>query len=56
MPERNPTGPSAGRYKSVRGGSWKSYAPLLRSATRNGAPPDQRAATIGFRCAAERRN
>ncbi len=51
MPERNPRGPTAGRYKSVRGGSWKSNPSLLRSATRNGAVPDQRSPTIGFRCA-----
>ena len=51
MPERNPKGPAAGRYKSVRGGSWKSTPPYLRAATRNGAVPDQRAPTIGFRCA-----
>lgn len=51
MPERNPTGPTTGRYKSVRGGSWKSNRVMLRTATRGGAPPDQRAATIGFRCA-----
>jgi len=51
MPERNPPGPSSSRYKSVRGGSWKSHPPMLRTATRNGALPDQRSATIGFRCA-----
>ena len=51
MPERNPSGPSTGRYKSVRGGSWKSRPVMLRTATRGGASPDQRAATIGFRCA-----
>lgn len=51
MPERNPPGPSTGRYKSVRGGSWKSKPHLLRAATRNGASPDQRSATVGFRCA-----
>lgn len=51
MPDRNPPGPSTGRYKVVRGGSWKSTPVLLRTATRSGAPPDQRAATIGFRCA-----
>ena len=51
MPERNPPGPTAGRYKSVRGGSWKSKQVMLRSATRGGAAPDQRSATIGFRCA-----
>ena len=51
MPERDPRGPKNGRYKVIRGGSWKSLPALLRSATRSGAPPDQRAATIGFRCA-----
>lgn len=51
MPERNPPGPTSGRYKSVRGGSWKSNPIMLRAATRGGSPPDQRSATIGFRCA-----
>ena len=51
MPDRNPRGPANGRYKVVRGGSWKSAPALLRTATRNGTSPDQRAATIGFRCA-----
>ena len=51
MPDRNPHGPASGRYKVVRGGSWKSAATLLRTATRGGASPNQRAATIGFRCA-----
>ncbi|BFU95199.1 MAG: hypothetical protein NTNFB02_19210 [Nitrospira sp.] len=51
MPDRNPQGPSVGRYRVVRGGSWKSSLPLLRSATRSGSAPDRRAATIGFRCA-----
>ncbi len=51
MPERNPPGPKMGRYKSVRGGSWKSLPAMLRGATRGGAFPDERSATIGFRCA-----
>lgn len=51
MPERNPPGPTTGRYKVLRGGSWKSNPPMLRTATRNGAVPEQRSATIGFRCA-----
>ena len=51
MPERNPSGPASGRYKSLRGGSWKSKAIMLRTATRSGAPADQRSPTIGFRCA-----
>ncbi len=51
MPDRNPRGAGQGRYKVVRGGSWKSAPQLLRTATRSGASPHQRAATIGFRCA-----
>ncbi len=51
MPDRNPHGPANGRYKVVRGGSWKSAPAVLRTATRSGASPDRRAATIGFRCA-----
>jgi formylglycine-generating enzyme required for sulfatase activity len=51
MPARDPHGPATGRYKVVRGGSWKSEPVLLRTATRGGASPDRRAATIGFRCA-----
>lgn len=51
MPERNPQGPKAGRYKSVRGGSWRSRPQLLRTATRNGAVPTTRSPTLGFRCA-----
>ena len=56
MPDRNPRGPSSGRYKAIRGGSWKSKPAMLRSATRNGAAPDQRAPTIGFRCAKAMQN
>ena len=51
MPERNPPGPTTGRYKSVRGGSWKSHQVMLRAATRGGASPNQRSSTVGFRCA-----
>lgn len=51
MPERNPPGPPSGRYKTLRGGSWKSKPIMLRTATRSGSPPDQRSATVGFRCA-----
>ncbi|TKS59203.1 MAG: hypothetical protein EWM72_02405 [Nitrospira sp.] len=51
MPERNPLGPTRGRYKTLRGGSWKSNQIMLRTATRGGSVPDQRSATIGFRCA-----
>lgn len=50
-PTRNPRGPKESRYKAVRGGSWKSRPQMLRTATRGGSLPNQRAATIGFRCA-----
>jgi iron(II)-dependent oxidoreductase len=52
MPERNPPGPRTGRYRVVRGGSWRSDPVMLRTATRNAARPDARRDTIGFRCAA----
>lgn len=51
MPEKNPPGPKTGRYKVVRGGSWKSRPVMLRAATRGGAFPEERSANIGFRCA-----
>jgi len=51
MPERNPPGPKSGRYKVVRGGSWKSLPVMLRGATRGGAFPEERSPNIGFRCA-----
>ena len=51
MPNRNPPGPKMGRYKAVRGGSWKSLPVMLRTATRGGAFPDERSPNIGFRCA-----
>jgi iron(II)-dependent oxidoreductase len=51
MPEKNPPGPTSGRYKSVRGGSWKSKVVMLRTATRSGSEPEKRSATVGFRCA-----
>ena len=51
MPERNPPGSKMGRYKVVRGGSWKSLPVMLRGATRGGAIPEERSPNIGFRCA-----
>ena len=51
MPDRNPSGPATGRYKIVRGGSWRSGPAMLRTATRGGAPPMFSSSTIGFRCA-----
>jgi iron(II)-dependent oxidoreductase len=55
MPARNPQGPPGGRYKVVRGGSWRSDPVMLRTATRSAATPTVRRDTIGFRCAASAR-
>jgi iron(II)-dependent oxidoreductase len=55
MPERNPYGPQSGRYKVVRGGSWRSDPVMLRTATRSAATPTVRRDTVGFRCAASAR-
>ncbi|HET8760200.1 MAG TPA: SUMF1/EgtB/PvdO family nonheme iron enzyme [Nitrospiria bacterium] len=53
MPERNPKGPTSGRYKVVRGGSWRSDPVMLRAATRSAAEPETRRDTVGFRCAGD---
>lgn len=52
-PDHNPRGPITGRYKGLRGGSWKSKPNMLRAPTRSGAAPTHRAPTVGFRCAAD---
>jgi len=49
-PERNPTGPTNGDYKVVRGGSWNDDAYYLRSANRSYYLPDSRYLNVGFRC------
>lgn len=48
MPDHNLHGPANGRCKIVRGESWKIPPALLRTATRSGALPDQRARRSGF--------
>lgn len=45
----DPTGPSSGSYRVVRGGSWGSPAPDLRSAGRYGHDPGIRDFDLGFR-------
>ena len=48
----NPQGPSLGKYRVIRGGSWKSPASHLRSTMRGDDSPINTSAEIGFRCAA----
>ena len=50
-PPQNPTGPSTGWSKVVRGGSWGSNADGLRSAERETHVPSFRGFGTGFRCA-----
>lgn len=48
----NPLGPQKGRERSVRGGSYRDPAHLVRAAARAAAEPTEISNTIGFRCAA----
>jgi formylglycine-generating enzyme len=50
-PARNPTGPSGGEYRVIRGGSWSIGPVDVRSALRNRLAPTERLDNIGFRCA-----
>jgi formylglycine-generating enzyme required for sulfatase activity len=50
-PLRNPTGPPAGDYKVVRGGSWGSGPEGLRAADRETHLPSFQGFGTGFRCA-----
>lgn len=49
-PQRNPTGPSSGESRVVRGGSWGHGPDGVRSAARYGMP-SSRHVLVGFRCA-----
>lgn len=51
-PLKNPTGPTSGTYRVLRGGSWSSYGWIVRSAIRYRIEPDFGSFDIGFRCAA----
>jgi formylglycine-generating enzyme required for sulfatase activity len=48
----NPTGPSSGTFKAIRGGSWfDTTATGVRSANRTYRAPANQPASVGFRCA-----
>jgi len=48
-PSKNPTGPSSGVFRVLRGGSWGLGAPYVRAACRNYILGN-RGASGGFRC------
>ncbi len=50
-PERNPRGPNTGILKVIRGGSWRSFLPDLRTASRGKGGFALKTHGIGFRCA-----
>lgn len=50
-PKDNPTGPSKGKKRVIRGGSFAHGKFALRCATRGRYAPDERRANHGFRCA-----
>jgi formylglycine-generating enzyme required for sulfatase activity len=49
-PAQNPTGPTSGEFRSVRGGSFKSIADEIRTYTRSSDNPLVVRADLGFRC------
>ena len=49
-PTNNPTGPTSGSYRVLRGGSWRSDACFCRVANRSHHSPDSRIGSFGFRC------
>ena len=51
--KRNPRGPGSGTGKVLRGGGWYDSAEWLRSTKRMHANPEQRDASVGFRCASD---
>jgi formylglycine-generating enzyme required for sulfatase activity len=52
-PSANPTGPTSGKGRVVRGGSWNFVSRFLRSSYRDRNQPVVRYVNIGFRCARE---
>ncbi len=50
-PATDPTGPSSGSYRVIRGGSWLSYARLVRAAIRFAYAPVVRVDSLGLRLA-----
>jgi formylglycine-generating enzyme required for sulfatase activity len=50
-PSRNPTGPSSGKFRVQRGGSWSDGPRFVRSVFRGGDPPTKPNDFNGVRCA-----
>ncbi len=48
--DQNPKGPSRGRFKVIRGGSWHSGGMCIQTYYRNGLSPSWIDFAVGFRC------
>jgi formylglycine-generating enzyme required for sulfatase activity len=48
-PQRDPTGPSSGYGRVIRGGAWVNFAQACRAAQRHGSTPTERNGNIGLR-------
>lgn len=51
LPVADPRGPAEGRFRSLRGGSWRVGLDVARTTYRNGYRPDYAHSSIGFRVA-----
>ncbi|MEO6390519.1 MAG: formylglycine-generating enzyme family protein, partial [Pyrinomonadaceae bacterium] len=51
-PAVDPPGPSTGRYRVLRGGSWSDLPMRVRSAYRDSLPSDLSTSVLGFRLVA----
>lgn len=51
---KNPQGPEFGKYRVLKGGSWKDSAKNLRTSMRRDAHPKSTFDNVGFRCAAKK--
>jgi formylglycine-generating enzyme required for sulfatase activity len=49
LPLRDPPGPPEGKFRVLRGGSWKNQATACRAAYRNALAPHQKDSATGFR-------
>lgn len=52
-PGVDPSGPSSGQWRILRGGSWNGYPGIVRVSLRRGHPPDDRGIAFGLRCMQE---
>jgi WD40 repeat protein/serine/threonine protein kinase len=50
--QTDPSGPTSGTYKSLRGGSWTNGQLSIRTTRRFGPLPEERVGFVGFRCVA----